>query len=149
MAWRRELTDAVAEVEDMCLPHAFSLMRRTKISQHRTHFSRYRLRRREEHIRIDVALHGLARALQNAARSPKATRPIQPNHLARQIAHAVQPQAAAFGEHDARHDVACGVRSLELRKDAPCVGQAELVTVVTAVSQLVGFKFSQIVYAMV
>jgi hypothetical protein len=51
--------------------------------------------------------------------------PVQAQHLAVQRLHVLQPQAAALGEDDARHDLAVHAGAFELRQHARRVGQAE------------------------
>ncbi len=59
----------------------------------------------KQDVRVDVALQCFARAADLAAYEGACTAqvhgPVQAQHIAVQACHLGQPQAAAFGEHDA------------------------------------------------
>ena len=94
-------------------------MRRAEALQHAARASASICSRlREQHVRIEVALQRLALADAARARRAEVHGPVQPDDIAvRAAPHLLQPQAAALGEHDARHARAV-VLALQLAQHA-------------------------------
>ena len=73
---------------------------RAKGVQHLDHFG-FNLRRwGKQHVGVQIALQGLA-ATRNGAGFGQVHCPVQAQHVAVELFHFVQPQAAALGEHNA------------------------------------------------
>ena len=91
------LADAVAEVENV--PAAGG--RRPEAVQRGAHLGADALRRREQHVRIEIALQRHPVADTRPGRA-EVDRPVEPDHVAAAGGDRLQPQAAALGENDAR-----------------------------------------------
>ena len=104
-------------------------MRCAEVGQHARHFDVDLRWRREQHVRVDVALQRLAVGpfADQGAGTGEVHRPVESEHVAIQCAHGVQPQPAALGEHQSRHRLTIGAVAFQLRQHARGVGQAELV----------------------
>ena len=128
------LADAVPEVENMCRAGPVRLVFRgfvgcSEALQHLGHLGLNLRAVGKQHIGVDIALQGLARAATVPADQGAGVRqvhcPVQPQYIAVQLAHFFQPRAASLGEHDARNHRAF-VLTLELAQHPRRVGQAEL-----------------------
>src|SRR6202012_1883206 len=89
--WRRELADAMAEVEDVTAAATEAVERGDRLGLHV-------LRRREQRHRLEVALPADAVA-HATSRGTEIGRPVEAHDARAGVADRLEPLAAALGEH--------------------------------------------------
>src|SRR5512142_1792835 len=117
MLRRRVLADAVAEVEDVAgAVAAIAVQRALDLGTDLR-------RRREQHVRVEVALQRDAPA-DALARLAEVDGPVEADHVGAAGGDLLQPEAAALREDDVR-DALAVVLLLQLAQHALRVGEAE------------------------
>ena len=104
IGWR-VLADAVPEIENVCWTWGVEVpVGGTKRLQHLDDFLLNDVLRGEEHIGVQITLKGFAWTPHGTrdllSRTRKIDAPVKSQHLAVEVFHLVEPQAAPFGEDD-------------------------------------------------